>query len=177
MDRITELFNQIVRLLNGWLGGGLGAVFSRLSYAEAVFILFFLLASFLFSLVLKKRRVIIFSLSVYVVTALYQALPFDWGLRFGNNVWIFLGAVAAVFLLLRSTIASSFYGGGDYSGRIKLFLLSAIAIGFLISSALNFVTDVDILEKIGLVDKMFSGDASRGIWAILPLAGFLFLRK
>ena len=139
----------------------------------------FLLATILFSLILKKRRVIIFSLAIYVVTALYQALPFDWGIKFGNNIWIFLGGVVVVFILLISTIASGIYGtgGGDYSGRIKLFLLSFITLGFLVSSALNFVTDVNILDQIEVVNRIFSGDLSRGIWAALPLVGFLFLRK
>ena len=52
-----------------------------------------------------------------------------------------------------------------------------IILGFMVSSALNFVTDVDVLSRIDLVSRLFSGDFSRGVWAILPLAGFLFLRK
>lgn len=146
---------------------------------DTLFIAGFVGVAILMSLVLKRRKIILLSVATYVVTALYQALPFDWALRFGNNFWIFLGAVAVVFWLLRSTIASGIYGGagGDYAGRIKLTLLSVITLGFLVSSALNFVTDVDVLSNIALVDKLFSGDISRGIWAALPLLGFLFLRK
>ena len=146
---------------------------------DTIFIAGFVVGAILLSLILKRRKIILLSVSIYVVTALYQALPFDWGINFGNNVWIFLGAVVAIFLLLHSTIASGIYGGagGDYAGRIKMFLLSFITLGFLISSALNFVTDVDVLNNISLVSKLFSGDVSRGIWAGLPLLGFLFLRK
>ena len=36
-------------------------------------------------------------MAVYIVTALYQALPFDWALAYGDNVYIFLGAVLAIF--------------------------------------------------------------------------------
>lgn len=159
--------NQINALLNG------------AKSTDTFFIIGFIVATILFSLILKRKRVVVFSLAIYVVTALYQALPFNWGMEFGSNVWIFLGAVIAIFLLLQATIASSFYNSAnpDYSGRIKLLLLSFITLGFLVSSALIFVTDPGILSNITLVNKIFSGDVSRGIWAVLPLAGFLFLRK
>ena len=146
---------------------------------DTLFIVAFIGAAVLMSLVLKRRKIILLSVAVYVVTALYQAIPLDWALNFGNNIWIFLGAVVVVFWLLKSTIASGIYGGaaGDYAGRIKLILLSFITLGFMVSSTLNFVTDVDILSRIDLVTRLFSGEFSRGLWAILPLAGFLFLRK
>ncbi|MBI2052200.1 MAG: hypothetical protein HYT38_00780 [Candidatus Sungbacteria bacterium] len=146
---------------------------------DTLFIAAFIGVAVLMSLVLKRRKIILLSVAVYVVTALYQAVPLEWALNFGNNVWIFLGATATVFWLLRSTIASGIYGGagGDYAGRIKLVLLSFITLGFMVSSALNFVTDVDILSRIDLVNRLFSGGLSRTVWAILPLAGFLFLRK
>ncbi|MBI4118947.1 MAG: hypothetical protein HY452_01655 [Parcubacteria group bacterium] len=146
---------------------------------DTLFIAAFIGAAILMSLVLKRRKIILLSVAIYVVTALYQAVPLEWALNFGNNVWIFLGATAAVFWLLRSTIASGIYGGagGDYAGRIKLVLLSFITLGFMVSSALNFITDVDILSRIDLVNRLFSGGLSRAVWAILPLAGFLFLRK
>ncbi len=146
---------------------------------DTLFIAVFIGAAVLMSVMLKRRKVILVSVATYVVTALYQALPFDWALKFGNNVYIFLGAVAAIFFLLHSTIAKGIYGGasGDHAGRIKMILLSVITLGFLVSSALNFVTDIDILSRIDLVNRLFSGELSRGIWAALPLAGFLFLRK
>ncbi|MFY9492951.1 MAG: hypothetical protein WAP55_00480 [Minisyncoccia bacterium] len=146
---------------------------------DTLFIAAFIGAAVLMSLVLKRRKIILLSVAIYVVTALYQAVPLDWALNFGNNIWIFLAATAMVFWLLKSTIASGIYGGagGDYAGRVKLILLSVITLGFLVSSALNFVTNVELLSRIGLVDRLFSGDFSRGLWAILPLAGFLFLRK
>ena len=146
---------------------------------DTLFIAGFIGAAVLMSLLLKRRKIILLSVAIYVVTALYQAVPLDWALNFGNNIWIFLAATAVVFWLLRSTIASGIYGGagGDYAGRVKLILLSVITLGFLVSSALNFVTDVEILSRIDLVSRLFSGGLSRTVWAILPLAGFLFLRK
>ena len=126
--------------------------------------------------VFKRRKIILLGVAVYIVTALYQALPFDWALAYGDNVYIFLGAVLAIFFLLYTTIAKGIYGGAsnDHAGRIKMILLSVITLGFLVSSALNFVTDVDVLSNISLVDKLFSGDISRGIWAGLPLLGFCY---
>ncbi len=146
---------------------------------DTIFIAGFLVAAILVSLILKRRKIILFSVAIYVVTALYQALPFDWALAYGNNVYIFLGAVLAIFFLLYTTIAKGIYGGAshDHAGRIKMILLSVITLGFLVSSALNFVMDVDILSNISLVNKLFSGDISRGIWAALPLLGFLLLRS
>ncbi|MDP3800512.1 MAG: hypothetical protein Q8Q90_03790 [bacterium] len=146
---------------------------------DTYFILGFLVASVLVSMLLKRRKIILLAVAIYIVTALYQALPFDWALAYGNNVYIFLGAVLAIFFLLYTTIAKGIYGGAsnDHAGRIKMTLLSVITLGFLVSSALNFVTDVDVLSNISLVDKLFSGDISRGIWAGLPLLGFLFLRS
>ncbi|MDP3764508.1 MAG: hypothetical protein Q8Q95_02705 [bacterium] len=146
---------------------------------DTYFIIGFLVASFLISILLKRRKIILLAVAVYMVTALYQALPFDWALAYGNNVYIFLGAVLTIFFLLYATIAKGIYGGAsnDHAGRIKMTLLSVITLGFLVSSALNFVTDVDVLSNIALVDKLFSGDISRGIWAGLPLLGFLLLRK
>lgn len=175
MSAILNKLVDLARNINGQVDGLLAGA----QKTDAIFIVGFIIAAIFFSLVLKRKRVIIFSLAIYVVTALYLALPFDWGMRFGNSVWIFLIAVLAVFLLLKSTIASSFYnsGGGDYSGRVKLILLSVITLGFLVSSALNFVTDFSILGQIGLVNKIFSGETSRGVWAVLPLIDFFFLRK
>ncbi len=175
---MSSILNKIVELAR-YLNSKIDILLAGAQKTDTLFIVGFIVAAILMSLVLKRRKIILLSVAIYVVTALYQALPFDWGLEFGNNVWIFLGAVLAVFLLLKSTIASGLYGGaaGDYAGRVKLFLLSFITLGFLVSSALNFVTDVDILNRIDLVNRLFSGDLSRGIWAILPLLGFLFLRK
>lgn len=170
--------NKLLDLAKG-INGQIDKLLAGSQSADFWFIAGFIIAAILFSLVLKRKRVIIFSLAIYVVTALYQALPFEWGLRFGNNVWVFLAAVVAIFMLLKSTISSSFYNSNsaDYSGRIKLLLLSVITLGFLVSSALNFVTDVSILGRIELVDRIFSGDMSRAIWAVLPLIGFFFLKK
>ena len=175
---MSSILNKIVELAR-YLNSKIDILLAGAQKTDTLFIVGFIVAAILMLLVLKRRKIILLSVAIYVVTALYQALPFDWGLEFGNNVWIFLGAVLAVFLLLKSTIASGLYGGaaGDYAGRVKLFLLSFIILGFLVSSALNFVTDVDILNRIDLVNRLFSGDLSRGIWAALPLLGFLFLRK
>lgn len=171
MNKIVDL----ARMINGKID----VLLAGAQRTDTLFIAGFIVAAILMSLVLKRRKIILLSVSIYVVTALYQALPFDWGMEFGNNIWIFLGAVLVVFLLLKSTIASGIYGGAasDYAGRTKLILLSFITLGFLTSSALNFVTDVDILSRIDLVNRLFSGDLSRGLWAALPLLGFLFLRK
>lgn len=175
---MSKILNLLIDFARG-VNGRLDSILAEAQKTDMVFIVGFVIAAVLFSLVLKRKRVIIFSLAIYVVTALYLALPFDWGLRFGNNVWVFLVAVLAVFMLLKSTIASAFYssGGGDYSGRVKLLLLSVITLGFLVSSALNFVADSSVLGGIELVNKIFSGETSRGIWAVLPLIGFFFLRK
>ncbi|MEK7174770.1 MAG: hypothetical protein AAB722_00310, partial [Patescibacteria group bacterium] len=160
---MSSILNKIVELAR-YLNSKIDILLAGAQKTDTLFIVGFIVAAILMLLVLKRRKIILLSVAIYVVTALYQALPFDWGLEFGNNVWIFLGAVLAVFLLLKSTIASGLYGGaaGDYAGRVKLFLLSFITLGFLVSSALNFVTDVDILNRIDLVNRLFSGDLSRG---------------
>ena len=172
LNKIVDLARYANHFLNGFFDGAQGG--------DVWFIAGFAVAAMLFSLVLKRRRVVIFSLAIYVVSALYYVLPFEWGLKITGNLWIFLGAVAVIFLLLKSTISNSVYGGysgGDYSGRIKLFLLSVITLGFLVSTALNFVADIDFLSRAELVGRLFLGDFSRGLWAVLPLAGFFFLRK
>lgn len=175
---MSAVINKLIDLAHG-INSKIDVLIAGVQKMDTIFIAGFLVAAVLMSLVLKRRKIILVSVATYVVTALYQALPFDWALAYGNNVWIFLGAVGAVFFLLYNTIAKGVYGGAsnDHAGRIKLVLLSIITLGFLVSSALNFVTDVDILSNIDLVNKLFSGDISRGIWAALPLLGFLFLRK
>ncbi|MBI2454105.1 MAG: hypothetical protein HYV54_00815 [Parcubacteria group bacterium] len=178
---MSSVLNKIVDLAR-LINAEIDVLLAGAQKTDTLFIAGFIVAAILMALILKRRKIILLSVAIYVVTvvtALYQALPFDWGMEFGNNIWIFIGAVLAVFLLLKSTIASGIYGGagGDYAGRIKLFLLSVITLGFLVSSALNFVADVEVLSRIDLVRRIFSGDFSRGLWAALPLLGFLFLRK
>ena len=174
---MAKILNTLIDFARG-VNGRIDELLAGAQKTDTLFIAGFIVAAILLSLFLKRRKIIILSVSIYIVTALYQALPFEWGMAYGNNVWIFLGAVAAVFFLLKSSIASGFYGGGggDYAGRTKVLLLSFITLGFLVSSALNFVTDIQILDNIKLIDRLFSGDVSRAIWAVLPLAGFLFLR-
>ncbi len=174
MAKILNTLIDFARTVNGKVDELLAGA----QKTDTLFIAGFVVAAILLSLFLKRRKIIILSVSIYIVTALYQALPFEWGMAYGNNVWIFLGAVAVIFFLLKSSIASGFYGGGggDYAGRTKVFLLSFITLGFLVSSALNFVTDIQILDNIKLIDRLFSGDVSKAIWAFLPLVGFLFLR-
>ena len=174
---MMKILNTLIDFARG-VNGKIDELLAGAQKTDTLFIAGFVVAAILLSLFLKRRKIIILSVSIYIVTALYQALPFEWGMAYGNNVWIFLGAVAAVFFLLKSSIASGFYGGGggDYAGRTKVFLLSSITLGFLVSSALNFVTDIQVLDNIKLIDRLFSGDVSRAIWAVLPLAGFLFLR-
>ena len=174
MSKILNLLIDFARMVNGKINELLAGA----QKTDTLFIACFAVASIFLSMFLKRRKIIILSVSVYIVTALYQALPFEWGMAYGNKVWIFLGAVGAVFVLLRSSIVKGIYGGGggDYAGRTKVVLLSFITLGFLVSSALNFVTDIQVLDNIKLVDRLFSGDISRAIWAFLPLLGFLFLR-
>ena len=174
---MAKVLNTLIDFARG-VNGKVDELLAGAQKTDTLFIAGFVVAAILLSLFLKRRKIIILSVSIYIVTALYQALPFEWGMAYGNNVWIFLGAVAVVFMLLKSSIASGFYGGGggDYAGRTKVILLSLITLGFLVSSALNFVTDIQILDNIKLIDRLFSGDISRAIWAVLPLAGFLFLR-
>jgi hypothetical protein len=174
---MAKILNTIIDFARG-VNKNINALFAGSQKTDTIFIIGFIVACVLLSVFLKRRKIIILSVAIYIVTALYQALPFEWGMAYGNNVFIFLGAVVAIFLLLNSSIAKGIYGGGggDYAGRTKLILLSFITLGFLVSSALNFVTDIQILDNIKLVDRLFSGDVSRAIWAVLPLAGFLFLR-
>ena len=174
---MAKILNTLIDFARG-VNGRIDELLAGAQKTDTLFIAGFIVAAILLSLFLKRRKIIILSVSIYIVTALYQALPFEWGMAYGNNVWIFLGAVAVIFFLLKSSIASGIYGGGggDYAGRTKVLLLSFITLGFLVSSALNFVTDIQILDNIKLIDRLFSGDVSRAIWAVLPLAGFLFLR-
>lgn len=174
---MSSILNTLIDFARG-VNGKIDELLAGAQKTDTIFIIAFIIAAVILSMFLKRRKIIILSVSIYAVTALYQAFPFEWGMAYGNNVWIFLGAVAVVFALLKSSIASGFYGGGggDYAGRTKVVLLSLITLGFLVSSALNFVTDIRILDNIQLVDRLFSGDVSRAVWAVLPLAGFLFLR-
>lgn len=174
---LTKALNAVISFARGF-NEKTGNLFDGAKKTDTIFIIAFVAACALLSFFLKRRKIIILSVSIYVVNAIYMALPFEIGMNYGNNVFVFLGAVVAVFVLLNSSITKGVYGGStsDYAGRIKMILLSFITLGFLVSSALNFVTDIDILSNIKLVDKIFSGDISRAVWAILPLAGFLFLR-
>lgn len=174
MSKLLNILISFARSLNAQINGLLAGA----QKTDTFFIVGFALISLVAAMVFRRRKIIIFSVAIYVVTALYQALPFDWGMRFGNNVWIFLAAVAIMFFILKSSIASNFYNSSpsDYTGRIKTFLLAVIVLGFLTSSVLNFVTSVDVLSKIEMINRVFSGDISRLIWAVLPIIGFLFLR-
>ena len=170
--------NAILNKLIDWsraINGQVDKFLTGTQNTDVWFIGGFVLTGLILAMIFKRRRMVMFALAIYVVTALYQALPFDWGLKFGNNVWIFLAAVIAVFVILKISFSGSFQGA-DYTGRIKSFLFSFIVVGFLISRALNFVTNADILNNIELVNRLFSGDTSRAIWAVLPLIGFLILK-
>lgn len=174
---MSTVLNKLIDIASS-LNSRVDAFLSGTQKTDVWFIVGFLVASLLATLIFKRRKIIVFSLAIYVVIALYQALPFDLGLKIGGNIWIFLGTVLAMYWILVSSIAKNFYSGtmGDYTGRFKTFLLAIITLGFLVSSAFNFVINIDILTKIELVNKIFSGDLSRTIWALLPLAGFLFLK-
>ena len=174
---MSKILNSLIDFARG-INAKVDSLFAGAQKADVWFIIALAALSLGAAAVLKRRKIIVLALAVYVVTALYQALPFEWALKIGNNVWVFLGAVAVAYLILISSIARHFYknSGGDYTGRIKTVLLAMITWGFLVSSALNFVTDMEILNQVELVSKLFSGDVSRAVWAALPLAGFLFLR-
>lgn len=155
-------------------------VFAGLAKNDIIFLAAFIVASALFAFILRRRKVIVFLMAIYITTALYQALPFSIGVKLGNSVWVFLLGIAIVYSILNISIArssSGFSETGQGTRWSSVFILSLAIIGFLISSALNFVTDWEILNNLQLVNKLFLGDISKFVWALLPLGVFLFLRR
>ena len=81
MSKILNLLIDFARMVNGKINELLAGA----QKTDTLFIACFAVASIFLSMFLKRRKIIILSVSVYIVTALYQALPFEWGMAYGNS--------------------------------------------------------------------------------------------
>jgi hypothetical protein len=141
---------------------------------DVVAILFLIAAGFFYGLVSGRSRLISVLIATYTAAFLFENFILLNSLIETRGVWeAFLIRIASflVILVLTSFIISKFIVFGDGGGKVwwKIFVLSFLQAGLVVSIILNFMPTEGVVEFSPLVEKVFAGDSALFWWLLAPL--------
>ena len=151
---------------------------------DLIVTLLLIIVAFLIGLALKRNKIIILLISIYIAIAVINFFPFgDVFSRpkinedFVYPVGIFITAVFFFFIFLsNSGLKKAFSKTGDNS-VFQIILFSLFYIGLTLSVCLSFFP-ADLVEEFNPIIKLlFMAKLSRFLWAIAPVFGVIFLKR
>ena len=151
--------------------------------ADTAFLLFLLAVSFFIGVSRGKKKLGLFILAIYVVSALFAYIPLDSLTQGRSDQEIFLfraGAFLIVLILIVLFLLRSFRGALSLDGVWwEILLLSILLSGFLMTSLLNLAPKVlvenNLLNLSPVALKFFANPVYSQWWIILPILGVIFL--
>jgi len=143
---------------------------------DILFILLFFFISFLYAVIVGKKRVIMIMVSSYFGIVIFQNLYINNFLlkqNLGISKFIFLkfsvfiGFVAILFFLLYRSILRKIFKNSKTISWWQLLLFGVLQIGLIISIVFS---GVEINEKLFIIfQKIFISDNAKILWLILPV--------
>jgi hypothetical protein len=144
---------------------------------DIIFLILFLLVSFIISFVMGKHRLIASLLGVYVAYAVVSLANFDLTKDPGNKALLFL-AILIGFIISFSRIIRANVSGHGPALALKLVIGTVIVVGFSISIILSWYPAKDLVAFITPNTRIyFTSDIYRFLWAIAPLVYLGVVRK
>ncbi len=136
---------------------------------DVSFLILFLIFSLAVSFVLGKRRILVSLLGVYAAYGIVNLAKFDFLKESSVKTLIFLALLVGFILFFSKIVRGSISGHGPIL-IVKLFLGTAIVIGFSLSIVLSWQAPKELADIITPgARKFFTEDFWRFFWAIAPL--------
>ncbi|HLM83930.1 MAG TPA: hypothetical protein VK254_01815 [Candidatus Bathyarchaeia archaeon] len=141
------------------------------------FLILFLLASFVVSLVLGKHRILVSLLGVYAAYVVVSLANFDL-VRDPQTKSLFFLAILIAFIVMFSRIIRGSVSGHGPIFYAKLIIGTAIVIGLSLTIIIGWYSAKDLAGIVTPnVRYYFSGDLFRLLWGIAPLVYLGIVRK
>jgi len=150
-------------------------------------ILFFLVSSLVYGLILGRDRIILMLISVYIGLAVLRSSPFldelipkDYG---PNNVFIFkillfIGVFVVLFFFLsRSSILRTLAKSNSSGGWLQVIIFSMLQVGLLISITLSFISPEYHDQLSNFTREWFLGPQAEFFWIIAPIIAMALLGR
>ncbi|HPV70320.1 MAG TPA: hypothetical protein PKY08_00215 [Candidatus Magasanikbacteria bacterium] len=148
---------------------------SALGLGADVWLFFCLLAaSFLYTSILGRKRVLLFLTSIYVTLGVLAYTPFiglisETSKSVNQVIFFTISFFVLFFLLVRGILGKTFVQGGFVSGRWSAFVLAFFQLGLLVSVILSFLP-ASIVNIFSLaVQKIFLSSWGRFVWFVTPI--------
>ncbi|MBU2575568.1 hypothetical protein KKF64_00515 [Patescibacteria group bacterium] len=150
-------------------------------------ILFFLVSSLIYGLILGRDRIILMLISVYIGLAVLRSSPFidqlipqDYG---PNNVFIFkislfIGVFVILFFFLsRSSVLRTLAKSETSGGWLQVIVFSMLQVGLLISITLSFISPEYHDQLSNFTREWFLGPQAEFFWIISPIIAMALLGR
>ncbi len=141
--------------------------------ADLVLFLGLIVASFIYTAVLGRRRVLLYLTSVYVTLGVLSYAPFIGRIGEvvnspGKIIYFIIAFIILFFILVRGVLGQVFSGGGYVSGWWQVLGLAFFQLGLLVSIFLSFLPG-DFKYFFPFSKIIFLDAWGRFIWLILPI--------
>lgn len=144
---------------------------------DASFLILFLLASFVISFVLGKRRILVSLVGVYAAFTIVNFANFEITREPQGKVLVYLAILVGFVVMFSRIVRGSVSGHGPILA-VKLTIGTAVAIGLSLSVILNWYSPKELENIITPgVRTYFTGDFWRFVWSIAPLVYLGVVRK
>lgn len=148
-------------------------------------ILFFVVAALLYGLSLGRDRIVVILVSIYMALAVVNAAPYikdlettiSFNQAFAFKVSTFLGLFVILFFLLSRSALLRVFGEGSRGAWWQVILFSFLHVGLLISIVLSFVPPEVNDHLAPLTRQIFTTEAARFAWILLPILAMAVVRN
>jgi hypothetical protein len=144
---------------------------------DLIFLILFLIASFIVSFFMGKHRILVSLLGVYAAYAVVSLANFDFTKDPSSKSLIFLAVLVCFVILFSRIIRANVTGHGPIL-IIKLVIGAAIVIGLSLSIILSWYPAKEFVALVSSNTRIyFTGDIYKFVWGIAPLAYLVVVRK
>lgn len=150
---------------------------------DVIVLLFFVGGALLYGMAMGRSRIIVILMSIYITSAIANAVPWDrffsGSISVNNALVLQAGTfivllIALFFLISRSAVGRVI---GDSGGKWwHVILFSFLQIGLIISVIMSFLPDQFLANFSDLTREIFTSDIGKIVWLVMPIAGMLLVR-
>jgi hypothetical protein len=145
--------------------------------SDVVFLILFLLVSFVLSVVLGRQKILVAMLGVYASYVAVLFIPKSFVTDANTKMLLFVALVVAFIMFFGKIIRASLSGSGT-NYIIKSIVGSAVIIGLILTIIFSWVPAKELANFVTPTTKIyFTEDIYKFLWAIAPLVYLAVVRK
>jgi hypothetical protein len=145
--------------------------------SDVVFLILFLLLSFVLSVGLGRQKILVAMLGVYASYVAVSFIPKNFVSEQNTRILIFVALVVAFIIFFGRIIRASLSGSGAHY-LIKSIIGSAIIIGLVLVIIFSWMGTKELASFVTpATKKYFTEDLYKFLWAIAPLVYLAVVRK